>query len=140
MAAYVGKDGDIYMASTGTTGSEATVALDSWTLNPSIDTVDTTVFGSSFRSRGQTLKDWTIEASGTLDRTNAKQSELLDIFESGGTLENVSFKAYGTTSRSTKYWSGSAVLNSASVVSAVADKVTVSFSLQANGALTWTGA
>jgi hypothetical protein len=128
MAAVMGKDGDIKVGTN-------TIALDSWTLNPSIETADTTVFGSSFRSRVQTLKDWTVEASGTLDRTNAQQDALLDVFESGGSLGNSAIRLYTSTSQ---YWSGNAVLNSASVVSAIADKVTISYSLQGNGALSWT--
>jgi len=138
MAAYLGKDGDVWFDTTGTTGTTGgTAALDSWTINPVIETVDVTVYGSSFRSRSQTLKDWSVEASGTFDRSNSYQDTLLDQFDSTLPPAMATVKLFATTSRSASYWSGSAALNNASVVSAVADKVTVSFSLQGNGALTW---
>jgi len=130
MAAVMGKDGDVRVGAN-------TIALDAWTLNPVIETVDTTVYGSSYRTRSQTLKDWSVEASGTYDRSNAQQDTLLDPFESGGSLGNVAIRLYESVG-STKYWSGNAVLNNASVVSAVADKVTISLSLQGNGALSYT--
>lgn len=140
MAAYIGKDGDIWVDTTaGASGSTALGMIDTWTLTPSIETADVTAYGSSFHDRAQTLKDWTVECSGTLDRTKVKQAELLAVFEAGGGLSDVTVKLYGTTSRSTKYWTGGTVLTGGSVVSSIADKVSVSFSLSGNGALSWTG-
>jgi hypothetical protein len=144
MAAKIGTDGAIYAgaASTGSTMSStgALAFMDSWTLTPSIDMLDVTAYGSSFRDRAQGLKDWSVECSGTLENTS-NQRRLLDIFEGGSTYTGeVPFKLFTTTSRTTKYWSGDGVISGGSVVSSVSDKVTVSFTLEGNGALTWTGA
>lgn len=138
MAATKGKDGAIYAGSTSSTG--ALGDIDSWNLNPTIEVADITSYGSSFRQRAQTIKDWTVEASGTLNRADAKQADLLAQFESGATDTSVLFKLFTTTSRTTKYWSGTGVLTGGTITSSVADKVAVTFSLSANGALTWTGA
>ena len=141
MAGYIGKDGDIWVNTTSSTSASTALGMmDTWTLTPSIEVVDITAYGSSSRDRAQTLRDWTVEASGTLDRSKAQQAELLAIVESGGGLMDIAVKLYATTSRSTKYWGGNGLLTGCSVVSSIADKVSVSFSLSGNGALSWTGA
>lgn len=128
MAATMGKDGGIYR------GSTLIAFMDSWTLNTTINISDTTQYGNTTKVNTQTLKEWTIEGSGTLDRSDAQQSALLGQFESG-TLGAEVVRCY--TGAST-YWAGSGVLTSGSVGSTVGDKVTVSFSWTCAGPLSYT--
>jgi predicted secreted protein len=128
MAATIGKNGSARI------GANSIGFMDSWTLTQSVDVVDITAYGSSFHDKAQTLKDWSVEFSGTLDRSDTNQAALLDYFEDG-TLGNVAIRLYTSTNT---YWSGNVLISGGSVVSSVADKVTVSFSAEGNGALTYT--
>lgn len=127
MAAYMGKSGSARIAA-------ATIAfIDSWTLNPSIDIVDITAFGSSFRARAQTLRDWSVDISGTLDRSDTEQADLLDQFEDG-TLANIAIRLY---TKPASYWAGNALMANGSIVSSVGDKITLALSLVCNGQLSY---
>ena len=135
MAAYIGKDGDIWVNTTSSTSASTALGMmDTWTLTPSIETADVTAYGSSFRDRAQTLKDWTAEMSGTLDRSDTQQDAILDMCSSGA-LGNIALRFY---THAASYWSGNGLLTGASVVSSIGDKVTMSYSFIANGALSFT--
>lgn len=125
MAAVMGKDGDVRIGS-------VTLSLDSWSINPSFNTADVTVYGNDTKVNAQTLAEWSGEASGTLDLANATSVALLDQFKLGAGGAAVNFRGY--TGAST-YWSGSAILTGASIGSTVGDKVTVSFSFACAGDL-----
>ena len=76
MAAVMGKDGDIKIGS-------VTLSLDSWTYNPTFNTADITKYGDKTKVNAQTLMEYTIEGSGTLDMADAQQTALLDQFKLG---------------------------------------------------------
>lgn len=127
MAAIMGKSGSARI------GANKILNIDSWTLNPTIEVADITQYGSSFRARMQTIKDWTAEVSGTLDSTDAQQGTLLD--QGTTSSGNIALRLYINDAN---YWSGNAVVTGFAVASSVGDKITVSYSLSGNGALSYT--
>lgn len=129
MAAYVGRDGKFLI---GTTGVVA--YMDSWTITPSIDTPEITSYGDGFKAYGSSIKGWTATISGTLDRSDTDQADLMDQFEDG-TLADIAARFYVLPA---SYWSGSVRLTGQTINSAVADKVSVSWTANGNGALSYT--
>ncbi len=131
MAATVGKNGGFYV------GATLVPFIDSWNIDMTIGSEETTAFGDDNVKRVATIRDWSGSASGTLDRSDASQAALLDQFEDG-TISPTSVRL--ATNRGSDYWEGSAIISGASIGSAVGSKVTVSFSLTAADALSWTEA
>ena len=129
MAATKGKDGGFYL------GSTLVTFMDNWTLNRATTTAETTQFGNDWEEHCATVKNWNASVSGTLDRSDASQAALLDQLEDG-TVADVNARFY-TSSTSSTYWSGSAVVESDSIGSPVKDKVAISINLKGNGELTW---
>ena len=130
MAATMGKDGLISID--GTTG--AVTYIDSWSLSPSIDTAEVTAFGDSAKAYVSTLRGWTVTASGTLNRADTTgQLVVLNDFESTATNTALAFRLFDSTS----YWSGSAFVTGQTVNSQVGDKVTVSWTFQGTGNLSY---
>lgn len=128
MAATVGKDGQVAIA-------DATIAyMDSWSINPSIDTPEITAFGDSAKAYGSALRSWTFSFSGTLDRSDTDQADLLDQFEDG-TLADIGLRFYTAAA---SYWSGNGRLTGQTINSQVNDKVSVSWNGNGNGALSFT--
>jgi hypothetical protein len=129
MAATVGKDGKFLI---GTTGVVA--YMDSWGISPSIDTPEITAFGNSSKAYGSALRSWTVTASGTLDRSDTDQADLMDQFEDG-TLADISARFYTAAA---SYWSGSVRLTGQTINSQVGDKVSISWTGNGNGNLSFT--
>jgi hypothetical protein len=129
MAATAGKDGYVLI---GTTGVVA--YMDSWSINPSIDTPEITAYGDSAKAYGSALRGWTVNFSGTLDRSDTDQADLMDQFEDG-TLAAISCRFYVAAA---SYWSGSVRLTGQTVNSQVADKVSISWTGNGTGALSFT--
>ena len=126
MAAVMGKDGDIKIGS-------VTLSLDSWTYNPTFNTADITKYGDKTKVNAQTLMEYTIEGSGTLDLADAQQSALLDQFKLGLGGSTVMVRLY--TAAST-YFVASTIFTAANIQSTVGDKVTVSYSFASAGSAT----
>ncbi len=131
MPATVGKDGGFYL------GTSLLTFIDSWSIQGTIGHEEITGFGDSNVKRTPTLRDWSASASGTLDRSDANQAAMLDQFEDG-TITATSVRL--STERGSDYWEGSAIIESFSVDATVQGKVSVSFSLVAADALSWTEA
>ncbi len=129
MAATMGKDG--FVSLDGTT--EKPAYLDNWTLTPSIGTAEVTAYGNASKVFVSTLREWSVTAGGTLDRSDAKQLAVLQMFESTASSTSVTLRLYDSTS----YWTGSAFVTSAPINSQVGDKVTVSFNFQGTGDLSY---
>jgi hypothetical protein len=123
MAAYRGADGSVTIA------GEAVAYIDSWSLAPEIGTAEITAFGNSSRLRG-----WSGSFTGTLDRTDTDQADLIDQFEDG-TLGNIALRLQTTAAA---YWGGTVRLTGMNVNSAVADKVSITFNFIGNGNLSYT--
>lgn len=129
MAATVGKDGKFLI---GTTGIVA--YMDSWGISPSIDTPEITAFGNSSKAYGSALRGWTFTASGTLDRSDTDQADLMDQFEDG-TLADIAARFYTAAA---SYWTGNVRLTGQTVNSQVGDKVSISWTGNGNGNLAFT--
>lgn len=115
-------------------GANSVADIDQWDVDLEIDTHDVTNFESDGNKEYISgCKGWSGSFSGNwavADDTNgqaALQSALL-----AGT--SVSLKLYVDA---THYYSGSALLSNMSVGTPVQDKVTVSFSFQGTGAITY---
>lgn len=128
MAATIGKNGGVVV-----NGSTITF-IDEWTLSTKLDTVEVTSFGDESKVRVQTFRDWSADVRGTLDRSDAVQNALLSQFEDGALAAVVLRLKTGVSS----YWQGSAILRSGSVRSQVANKVSVEFSFDGAGQLSYT--
>ena len=128
MAATVGKDGKICIA-------DATIAyMDTWSLSPGIGTAEITAYGDSAKAFGSTLREWSVNFGGTLDRSDTDQADLMDQFEDG-TLADIGIRCYVAAA---SYWSGNVRLTGQTVNSAVGDKVSITWTGQGNGALAFT--
>lgn len=126
MAAVMGKDGDIKIGS-------VTLSLDSWTYNPTFNTADITKYGNKTKVNAQTLMEYTIEGSGTLDTADAQQAALLDQFKLGAGGSTVMVRLYTAASA---WFVASTILTAANIQSTVGDKVTVSYSFASAGPAT----
>jgi predicted secreted protein len=125
MAAYIGKNGSVR------NGTALIGYVDSFTLNPSVEIVDITSYGSTWKDKAQTIRDWKGSITMTLDRSDTEQAALLGQIESGGTLADVTLRLYIT---SQQRWQGNALLAGLTVNSKVSDKVGVSINFEGNGA------
>ncbi len=132
MAFEVGVDGRVQI------GANA-LPIDQWTLTRNRGVADVTVFGSSFRDRKATIKDWSVSLSGTLESTNAQQLAARDQLEDGSAAD-IALVLMLSSSTNGKLYSGNAVVAGDVIVSSVGDKVTWQMEGQGNGALTWSPA
>ena len=111
--------------------------LDEISMPRSIETGETTTYGTSAKTYITGLSDATISLSGKFDSTaDAHFSGILSALLAG-TIDSVSFEygKEGSASGRVKY-SGEALLTSYEVSSPVADVVTFSAELQVTGAVT----
>ena len=129
MGAIKGKDGSARV------GSVYISFIDSWTLTPTINTAEVTQYGDKTQVNCQTLREYDIEVSGTLDTTDVQQKALLDQLMDNGTDGSTMLRLY-TDNTASAYYAASAILTSGGITSTVGDKVTVSYSFTSGGALT----
>ncbi len=128
MAATMGKDGSVRISTSKIT------LVDSWSVNQTIDTVEITQYGDTFKARAHTLKDWGGSFTVTYDRSDTNQAALLDQFTTGAATD-VAFRFYTS---SNAYWSGNGLMNSLPIASNVNDKVSYTVNFQGNGSLDYT--
>ncbi len=129
MAAYMGRNGKVYTASS----SAALTYTDSWSANFTIGTADVSAYGDSARAYVQTLRDANFSITATLDRSDTKMADLSDQFEDA-TLGAITVRLYpgspgiGTSSAPyAEFWAGQGLFTGMTVNSAVADKTGVTF-------------
>lgn len=127
MARYHGKKGVVYMSTTGTGNASPVIAMASWSLDMSTDTVEVTAFGDVNKSYVQGLKDLKGSISGFWDDTETKP------FVGADSPDGVKIYLYPSSDATTKYWYGPAWV-SASVDADNGDAVKVSMDFVANGA------
>ena len=75
-----GKDGDLTIG-----GASNSLRIDNYTLNRQRDLHDTTVYGSTWRTRKPGLKDWSADLSGVYYYGQAQQEAVRDKLEDGST-------------------------------------------------------
>jgi hypothetical protein len=143
MAARYGKDGFIGVASSssgsviGTT--EKVTFIDTWSFNLDQNIVDITSFGDVWKQVAPTVRTWTGNASGTLDKTSTEEQNLAMIsqFDASGGSTSYPRPIYVRFYESTAYWVGMANLTKVSIRSQVADKVSVTYDIQGTTGLSY---
>ena len=127
-----GKSTDFAIDDTGGSSRNISDTLTDVSFPQTIDTAETTAFGSSNKSYIVGLKDTTISVSGIWDAT-------VDGYLSGTEPASRSFiyGPAGSTSGNVKY-TGEAIMTNYSVSNPVGDVVTFSMDLQVTGAVTRT--
>ena len=127
-----GKSTDFAIDDTGGSSRNISDTLTDVSFPQTIDTAETTAFGSSNKSYIVGLKDTTISVSGIWDAT-------VDGYISGTEPASRSFiyGPAGSTSGNVKY-TGEAIMTNYSVSNPVGDVVTFSMALQVTGAVTRT--
>ena len=125
-----GKSTDFALDDTGGTSRSLANTLTDVSFPQSIDTAETTAFGSTNKSYIVGLKDTTISVSGLWDAT-------IDGYLSGTEPASRSFiyGPAGSTGGNVKY-TGEAIMTNYSVSTPVGDVVTYSVDLQVTGAVT----
>jgi|TARA_R100000479_G_scaffold159663_1_gene96890 predicted secreted protein len=125
-----GKSTDFAIDDTGGSSRNISDTLTDVSFPQTIDTAETTAFGSSNKSYIVGLKDTTISVSGIWDAT-------VDGYISGTEPASRSFiyGPAGSTSGNVKY-TGEAIMTNYSVSNPVGDVVTFSMDLQVTGAVT----
>ena len=125
-----GKSTDFAIDDTGGTSRNIADTLTDVSFPQTIDTAETTAFGSSNKSYIVGLKDTTISVSGIWDAT-------VDGYISGTEPASRSFiyGPAGSTGGNVKY-TGEAIMTNYSVSNPVGDVVTFSMDLQVTGAVT----
>jgi len=99
-----------------------------WSLDKSLETVDTTSFGNNNRTRIPSIKDATGSFTGTFDDADTAQSSLITAFENG---TFVGLRLYVGTA---KYFNiGSAVLTGYNPTMAVDGKAEIEYTFESNG-------
>jgi predicted secreted protein len=127
MAVLAGKSGSAKV------GANTVASISNWSLDPTMNTAETTALGDSAKTHIATIYEWSGNLEGMLrvhDDTNG-QTALQTAFLAG---TPVTLNLYVD---STHYYSGSAIIKSMPVKVSVEDKVTISFAFQGSGALSY---
>ena len=115
------------MSTTGTGTATAHVGLTAWTLDRSVDTVETTEFGAANKTYVQGVPDTKGTFSGFFDETESK------LYVGTDSSDGVKLYLYPSSNALTKYWYGPAWVNY-SVNTGIGQAVQISASFAANGA------
>ena len=126
MARYPGRNGVIYLATTGTGTASSVISLSQWTLNRTAERIDVTSFGDANKTYVQGLPDVQGTFTGFYDDTEGKP------FTAATSSDGCKLYLYVSSSATSKYAYGPAWLD-VSVDTAVAGAVTISGTFAANG-------
>lgn len=122
---YSGTAGSVVLVSGGTT---LVGWVTEWSLDKSLETVDTTSFGNNNRTRIPSIKDATGSFTGSFDDADTAQSALITAFENG---TFVGLRLYVGTA---KYFNiGSAVITGYNPTMAVDGKADIEYTFESNG-------
>ena len=130
MATYKGQDGVFQAITTG--GSLATVnQLKSWSIEQSVDSIETTGMGSAGDAKTFTTgqSGWTASCELLYDLSNAVQADLV-------VGESVDIKIWPNTTSNTESWAGTGIVTSTSQSGELGDIVGSSITVQGSGVLT----
>lgn len=125
--AIAGKNGKVIIG----TGTTKVVGIKNWSLELSLETLETTALGDDWKNYISGLKEWTASAEGDFEVTTdtTGQKLLSDAYLAGTTIEVKLFVD------ATNYYTGTAYINSLSIEDPVDDVVTISIEFTGNGAL-----
>ena len=126
--AIAGKNGKVIIG----TGTTKVVGIKNWSLELSLETLETTSLGDDWKNYISGLKEWTASAEGDFEviTDTTGQKLLSDAYLAGSTVEVKLFVD------ATNYFTGPAYINSLSIEDPVDDVVTISIEFTGNGALT----
>lgn len=129
---YTGVTGKITIKKGSATAVDI-VHIANWSVELSKELLEVVSFGSTYKEKVPSIKDWTASAEGSADFTpEGGQKMLLDAFESGEILE-ASFYLDATT-----FLVGDCYVESLSVEHAADGKADISISLSGSGAVALT--
>ena len=128
--AVAGKNGKVVI---GESATKKVVGIKNWSLELSLDTLETTALGDDWKNYITGLKEWSASSEGDYevpvdaDGQQALQDALLN-----GTTVTVKLYVDGTN-----YYKGEAFINSLSIEDPVDDVVSISIEFTGTGALTF---
>lgn len=128
--AVAGKNGKVVI---GASASKKVVGIKNWSLELSLDTLETTALGDDWKNYITGLKEWSASSEGDYEVPvdTEGQKALQDAFLNGTT---VTVKLYVD---GTNYYKGEAYINSLSIEDPVDDVVSISIEFTGTGALTF---
>ena len=128
--AIAGKNGKVVV---GASASKKVVGIKNWSLELSLDTLETTALGDDWKNYITGLKEWSASSEGDYEVPvdTEGQKALQDAFLNGTT---VTVKLYVD---GTNYYQGEAYINSLSIEDPVDDVVSISIEFTGTGALTF---
>lgn len=128
--AVAGKNGKVVI---GESATKKVVGIKNWSLELSLDTLETTALGDDWKNYITGLKEWSASSEGDYEvPVDADgQQALQDAFLNGTT---VTVKLYVDV---TNYYKGEAFINSLSIEDPVDDVVSISIEFTGTGALTF---
>ena len=128
--AIAGKNGKVVV---GASGSKKVVGIKNWSLELSLDTLETTALGDDWKNYITGLKEWSASSEGDYEvPVDAEgQKVLQDAFLKA---ETATVKLYVDDKN---YYTGEAYINSLSIEDPVDDVVSISIEFTGTGALTF---
>lgn len=128
--AVAGKNGKVVI---GESATKKVVGIKNWSLELSLDTLETTALGDDWKNYITGLKEWSASSEGDYEvPVDADgQQALQDAFLNGTT---VTVKLYVD---GTNYYKGEAFINGLSIEDPVDDVVSISIEFTGTGALTF---
>ena len=128
--AIAGKNGKVVIGSSTT---EKVVGIKNWSLELSLETLETTALGEDWKKYISGLKEWTASSEGDygVPTDTAGQKALQTAFLNGTT---VTVKMYVDA---TNYYQGEAYISSLSIEDPVDDVVSISIEFTGSGALSF---
>ena len=128
--AVAGKNGKVVI---GESATKKVVGIKNWSLELSLDTLETTALGDDWKNYITGLKEWSASSEGDYEvPVDADgQQALQDAFLNGTTV-TVKLYVHGTN-----YYKGEAFINSLSIEDPVDDVVSISIEFTGTGALTF---
>lgn len=128
--AIAGKKGKVAI---GTTEPSTIVGIKNWSIDLSLDTLETTALGDDWKSYITGKKEWTASAEGDFNiiTDTAGQQALQDAYLNGTAIDAQFYVD------DTHFYGGSAIINSLSIEDPVDDVVSISIEFTGNGEITF---
>ncbi len=128
--AIAGKSGKLVIDSTN---PATVVGIKNWSIDLSMDTLETTALGDGWKGYIAGLKEWTASADGDFNvhTDEAGQQALQDAYLNGTAVSALFYV------NDTNYYTGEAIINSLSIEDPVDDVVSISFEFTGNGEISF---
>lgn len=128
--AVAGKNGKVVI---GADASKKVVGIKNWSLELSLDTLETTALGDDWKNYITGLKEWSASSEGDYEvPVDAEGQEALQDAFLNGTTVTVKLYVDGKN-----YYTGEAYINSLSIEDPVDDVVSISIEFTGTGALSF---